>query len=103
MTWEFGHESDPVAKKNHICDQCQSEIQIGEKYIRFYGKWDGDIATYKAHLDCEQVAKKVWEMADLDIDEGVNLRDVELDNAPWIIRQFPQVAKRLGLQAQSVA
>lgn len=51
---EFFSAQWPVAKKKHKCCECDQPIHPGEKYGRFTGKWDGDLGSFKQHLDCEK-------------------------------------------------
>ena len=50
---EFFDAQWPVARKQHRCCECGQAIHIGEKHGKFTGKWDGDLSTYRQHLDCE--------------------------------------------------
>ena len=51
-------ETNPTARKKHLCCECGSEIDPGEKYWRVSGLWD-DWQTFKT---CE-VCQKIKEMA----------------------------------------
>ena len=49
---EFFSDSRPVARKEHICCECGTAIEKGEKHYSCSGKWDGDFLSYRQHLDC---------------------------------------------------
>jgi hypothetical protein len=86
------------AAKAHHCDHCGKSIAIGESYRRIRGVWDGDPGVFRAHIDCEDVARKMHRNHGLCSDEGIILRsDVEAEDAVWIKIGFPMVAERLGL------
>jgi hypothetical protein len=51
----------PVAKKNHVCCECDEEIYAGEEYSYFGGVWYDDwtyekwFAIHKTCLRCEEI------------------------------------------------
>ena len=49
------------AKKNHICNECKSTINIGENYEYISGKWDGVISSHKTCLSCRDTRMEVIE------------------------------------------
>jgi len=49
---EFFSDKTPVARKVHMCCECGTEIEKGEKYYYCCGLWDGDFSQYRQHLDC---------------------------------------------------
>lgn len=60
---DFYDSTTPKARKEHICDLCGQKIQIGEKYSRFRGKYDGDMFDIKHHLLCERICRAYCEWA----------------------------------------
>ena len=52
-------ETWPKARKSHTCCECLSPIDIGEKYWRVAGVWDGGWNTYSMCKTC----KDVWDEA----------------------------------------
>lgn len=52
---EFSSHSYPVARKEHRCDLCCSEIKVGEEYSRFSGMYEGRFFDHKHHLLCERI------------------------------------------------
>jgi hypothetical protein len=45
-------ESNPKARKEHVCIWCGEKILIGEKYHRESGAYDGQLQDSKWHLEC---------------------------------------------------
>lgn len=60
---EFYDSSTPKARKEYTCDFCNQKIQIGEKYSRFSGKYDGDMFDVKHHLLCERICRAYCDWA----------------------------------------
>ena len=54
-------------QKQHICCECGSVIDPGEKYQRIKGVWDGDFATFKT---CE-ICKNIRFEAESEIEECI--------------------------------
>jgi hypothetical protein len=49
---EFYSFSEPVARKEHRCCECDAPISKGEKHFHAKGKWGGKISDYRQHLLC---------------------------------------------------
>ena len=45
------------AKKAHKCHLCCKEIQVGEKYSRESGKWEGEFFDRCSHLHCSEIIR----------------------------------------------
>lgn len=43
------------ARKPHKCCECRRQIQPGESYLRYTGKWDGEMNTYRTCAVCEDI------------------------------------------------
>lgn len=54
---DFVRYAHPTACLVHTCDECRLPIMRGERYALTTGKWDGDVATYRAHELCELLAR----------------------------------------------
>ena len=52
-------ETNPKARKKHICCECGSEISPGEKYHKFTGIWDGELNSFKTCSICESIKVEV--------------------------------------------
>ena len=44
---EFYHIKHPKARKEHVCDLCNSKILLGQTYERYSGKYNGDMFDLK--------------------------------------------------------
>lgn len=93
------HQGEHTAAKPYRCDHCQMEITKGARYYKQTGIWEGDFFTFRAHADCETLARKIHEAAGLGWDEGILLCDEYLaepeDTAKWF-KEFPEVGTRLA-------
>lgn len=55
----FFHHITVKARKIHKCCECRGAIQLGEKYHKFSGVWNGDFDTFKRCLDCHALAIEI--------------------------------------------
>lgn len=65
------------AKKIHKCSLCGGTINVGEKYNRFSGKYDGDMFDDKYHVACQNMIQSYC----------LDQNDTEYDNwsvADWL-------------------
>lgn len=46
------NETDPKARKSHICSECGRTINKGEKYRNHFGIWEGRAETFKTCSHC---------------------------------------------------
>ncbi len=51
-------ESNPKARKSHICCECRGTIPAGERYHVFSGIWD-DAYTFKTCDDCQRLRDEI--------------------------------------------
>jgi RNase P subunit RPR2 len=63
----FYKVSFPPARKKHICCECSSDIDPGEKYESFTGIWDEGWDTYKTCETCQMIRIEAKSMIDEDI------------------------------------
>ena len=47
-----------TARKEHTCDWCSEKIKVGSKYEKSFLK-DGDVWTWKNHIHCSEIARKL--------------------------------------------
>lgn len=52
---EFYSMEYPRARKQHRCGECGKTIEIGERYQRFSGKFDGDMFWEKTCENCAEI------------------------------------------------
>jgi len=71
---EFAEVRHPVAKKKHKCEICGKVIEVGEKYHRYSGKYEGEFYDCKYCTDCDDRIKAYLDGIDeCEFDEdGVN-------------------------------
>lgn len=86
----FIAQSQPTARKVHVCETCYAKIQPGEKYHRQADSIDGTVYTFKACMPCREMFDEVWrDFGGPYRDEGIGADDYAewaRDNAashPW--------------------
>jgi hypothetical protein len=88
-----------IARKAYRCEQCERRIEVGDRYRKQVHTSDG-LVTYRAHLDCDEVADEMKRLAGTawNYDEDaypISETACERDDGPWIKDKFPEVALRL--------
>lgn len=48
-------ETEPKARKDHVCDWCGNKIKAGTKYFYQVCTVDGDFQTVKYHPECKDI------------------------------------------------
>lgn len=56
---EFFDSREPLARKQHKCDECMGPIEVGARYFYASGKWGGDFQTFKVCLPCQEMRKRL--------------------------------------------
>ncbi len=54
---EVLQDGNRKARKTHKCDECGTEIKLGQEYECVVGKYDGDLEAYRTCLDCVSIRK----------------------------------------------
>lgn len=49
---DFGHGHERGARKDYRCVLCDLKIPAGSRYVRYKGKWQGDMQDWPAHPQC---------------------------------------------------
>lgn len=52
---DFNEQTTPTARKAHTCFACGDKIDIGEKYLRNTGCYEGDFYSSAEHSTCSRV------------------------------------------------
>lgn len=52
---EFCGTRTVKARKAHRCYECRGPIEAGEEYEYTFGKWEGDIGTFKTCMLCAEL------------------------------------------------
>lgn len=73
---EFVNVTEPVARKEYVCCECGGSIAPKTKYVRISGKWDGDIETYKQHLECANACRAIRDERNDCIPFGLLFEDI---------------------------
>lgn len=73
---EFYTSRFPKARKIHKCDLCGGTINVGEKYHRYSGKYDGDMFDDKYHIHCQNMIQSYC----------LEQNDTEYDN--WSVQDW---------------
>lgn len=55
---EFYNDKINTAKKEYNCEFCNKKINIGERYHRQSGKYDGEFFDRKLHTVCDKIISK---------------------------------------------
>lgn len=69
---EFYRFSEPVARKNHRCDDCGRRVEIGQKHLAWSGKSDGDVFTARSCKQCD-VLRGMLEKEGFGGDDGCGI------------------------------
>jgi hypothetical protein len=91
---EFFTDRIVKARKAHVCGECGSEIEIGQRHEYVVGKWNGDFSTHRTCLTCVAVRDslmscgfaygQVWE--DLrNWFEGQGIETEDDDGESWLL------------------
>lgn len=78
----------PKARKQHRCDYCYGFIEIGEVYENNSIENDGTVYTWKSHINCQKLAKKL-NMFEENRDNGVT-EDVFTE---YIIEEYSTITE----------
>lgn len=71
------------ARKVHRCCECPTQINIGDTYFKYAGKWGSDFQTYTRCSKCAEVAKNMdaihcsWTFTELLEGAGYALESTE--------------------------
>ena len=97
---EFWNETAPVAKKPHKCDACRQPIEVGTRYARMAGKFDGVFFTVIQHEECRAAEIAIAREKGLfGGEDWVHLNDLdEPDDLLWLEQEHPVVFSRIKEQ-----
>ena len=90
-------------RKERRCGSCRYSIPIGSPALRISGVWEGEFYSQVIHPICRQAEIALNKLHGCYGDEWISLRDMESDDLPWLLAEFPEIAARMGITAESVA
>jgi hypothetical protein len=93
----FASETEHKARKPHRCDGCGHLVEIGTTYVRWAGTTDGDFSQVSFHKECREAEIALNKLSGTDWDEWMGLCDMETDDWPWLISDFPTIAARMNI------
>ena len=84
-------------RKARPCCACNRMIEVGSPAVDWSGTHEGDFCHVSYHADCRAAEVAVNTVNQTFWDEWIGLQDLETDDYPLIIQDFPEVAGRLGI------
>lgn len=89
-----------AVRKRHRCDGCRQHIEVGQPANRWAGMSDGEFAAVIYHPECREAEVALNDiLGSHGAEEWCVLSDIEDEDRPWLIEEFPIVAQRMGLAA----
>ena len=99
-------ESQVIAKKQHLCDECGHVIPVGMRYYRQFCKDCGESWTWVSHIDCFAMAVRLHSDDGLSYNEPLPiLMDYESATGEfpdWLRGEYPHVVCRLEFWKQKM-
>lgn len=56
---DFFSERISRARKEYHCCECGKKIHKGQKYWYCMGKWEGEISSYRQHIECRDACYEI--------------------------------------------
>lgn len=98
---EFFHEEERVAKRVHMCCECEDQIPVGETHQVVQMKYDGRWSTYRTCNACVEVHRALSSCDREDGSPGYRgLRCLWVDLEEWI---FPEMTTACIAKCRTVA
>lgn len=85
-----------AVSKIHTCEHCWTEIPIGESAAKCSGKIEGTFYSDYFHVDCFEAGSVFASKFGQWGEDWPFLHDFAAEDRPWVKKNFPTVAKRLG-------
>lgn len=79
MSWTLLSTSQPVARKEYLCEWCPERIQVGEKHAQYAGVMDGYIQNTRMHLECLDASHREWDSWNEELCQERHLRGMTCD------------------------
>lgn len=90
--------------KDHQCAGCCKMIEAGSSALRYSGLFDGVFGSFIHHPECRAAEVALNKLHDLgSYDDWMQLSEIESDDHDWLLAEFPAVADRFGITAETIA
>lgn len=84
------------------CLACGQRIGRGEPALGCSGIWEGDFWSGTYHTDCRKAELALNDLHDtMREGEFFPLSDIDREDHPWLVEQFPKVAARMGIALEN--
>lgn len=91
-------------RKARKCCGCRQMVEVGQPAIVWAGMKDGDFGYLTYHRECRAAEIGLNRLHDTRWDdEWSTLRDMEFDDWPWLLEEYPAVAARFDITAERIA
>jgi hypothetical protein len=93
-----------AVRKAHRCEQCNTDIAVGESAHYAFGVWEGEPFGTYTHPECQGAAQAYAELNDLwfeDYPWFQFMDDSEHDHHVWLLENHPVVADRLNIKRRT--
>lgn len=87
-------------RKARRCTGCSDLIAVGQPALDCSGHYDGDFWSATFHSDCRAAELGLNKLHDTMHDEWMSLDDMEWEDWPWLIEEFPAVAARMNITTE---
>lgn len=93
----------PKARKPHECCECRGAIEVGERYHKHHGIWDGAADTFKVCEDCEALRADIdRDVTDFEFKTPFGYLHESVLNGgdPVFIKRFLDIKRKRGATIQ---
>ena len=101
---EMISESQPVARRQHRCEECGHAIPVGTRYLKQFCKDGGETWTWISHTDCFEMAVRLHSDDGCSFDEPLPILAEYENNTgefpDWLRGEYPHVVCRLEFWKQ---
>lgn len=95
------NRSIKAVRRDHVCEQCNGKIEIGQPAEYGSGKYDGYLYTTYVHVECHAAAVHYAKENGLwgeDWPWFQHMGNGEHDHHAWLLEHHPVVAARLNIE-----
>lgn len=95
-----------AVRKAHVCEQCNTKIEVGQPAHYNFGIWEGEPFSVYAHPECAAAAKQYADLNDLWGEEYPwfqHMDNSEHNHHEWVLINHPIVADRLNIKGEVAA